>query len=95
MYGILISAFNTILGFLLKKLIVQFVILFGLYFVIQAFVSVLGSFIPKPSDISGGLAGIASGSWYFMDLFAFSQGASLVVAAMVSKFLIRRIPIIG
>jgi Protein of unknown function (DUF2523) len=95
MYGILISAFNTILGFLLKKVIVQFFVLFALYFVIQTFVTVLGSFIPKPSDITGGLSSIASGTWYFMDLFAFSQGASLVVSAMVSKFLIRRIPLIG
>jgi Protein of unknown function (DUF2523) len=95
MYGIFLSALNVVLGFVFKKLIVQFIILFAIYFTIQAFVTVLSGFIPKPSDISGGLAGIAAGSWYFMDLFAFSQGASLVVAALVSRFLIRRIPLIG
>jgi Protein of unknown function (DUF2523) len=95
MYGIMMSVFNVALGFVFKKLIVQFVILFAFYYIIQAFVSVLAGFLPNPSDITGGLGAITSGSWYFMDLFAFSDGASLVVSAVVSRFLIRRIPLIG
>lgn len=95
MYGILISAFNSILGFILRQVVVKFVVMFALYFVIQAFVSVLGGFIPSPSSLSGALGSLTSGSWWFMDLFVFSQGASLVVTALVYRFLIRRIPLIG
>lgn len=95
MYGILISAFNTILGVVFRQVVVKFVVIFALYFVIQAFVSVLGGFIPSPTSLTGALGSIASGTWWFMDLFAFSQGANLVVTAMVYRFLIRRIPLIG
>lgn len=95
MFGILLSALNTVLGFVLRQVVVKFVVLFALYFVISAFVSVLGGFIPDPSSMTGALSGIASGTWWFMDLFAFSEGAPLVVTALVYRFLIRRIPLIG
>lgn len=95
MYGILVSAFNTILGWIFQQVVVKFIVLFALYFVIQAFVSTLGSFIPDPSSMTGALSGLASGTWWFLDLFAFSQGASMIVTALVYRFLIRRIPLIG
>lgn len=95
MFGILISAFNTILAWIFQQVVVKFMVLFALYFVIQAFVSTLGSFIPNPANMTSALAGLASGTWWFLDLFAFSQGASMVVTALVYRFLIRRIPMIG
>jgi hypothetical protein len=95
MYGILLSALNVALGFIFRQVVVKFVVLFGLYFVIQEFLSVLVSFLPQASSLSGALAGLSSGMWWFMDLFAFSQGAALVVSALAYRFLIRRIPLIG
>jgi Protein of unknown function (DUF2523) len=95
MYGILLSAFNTILGFVFRQVVVKFVVLFSLYFVIQEFVGALSSLLPSPSSLSSSFAGVTSGMWWFLDLFGFSQGASLVVAAMAARFLIRRIPLIG
>lgn len=95
MFGILLSAFNTVLSFVLRQLVVKFVVLFALFFVIQAFVSTLGSFLPDPSSLTGALGSLTAGMWWFLDLFAFSQGAALVVTSMVYRFLIRRIPLIG
>lgn len=95
MFGILLSAFNTVLGFVFRQIIVKFIVLFGLFFVIQAFVSTLGSFLPDPASLTGALGALTSGMWWFLDLFAFSQGAPLVVTSMVYRFLIRRIPLIG
>lgn len=95
MFGILVSAFNTVLSWVFQQVVIKFLVLFAIYIVIQAFASVLGGFIPSPALMTGALAGIASGTWYFMDLFAFSQGAPMVVSALVYRFLIRRIPLIG
>lgn len=95
MYGILISAFNAVLAWVFQQVIIKFLVLFALYFVIQAFLSTLGGFIPNPTSLTGALGGIAGGTWYFLDLFAFSQGAPMVVTALVYRFLIRRIPLIG
>lgn len=95
MFGILVSALNVALGFLLRQLVVKFVVLFALYFVVQAFVSVLGGFLPNVSTLNGAFGGIAAGTWWFLDLFAFSQGLPLVITAFAYRFLIRRLPVIG
>lgn len=95
MFGILVSAFNVMLGFVFRQLVVKFVVLFALYFVVQAFVGVLGGFIPNVSTLNGAFGGIAAGTWWFLDLFAFSQGLPLVITAFAYRFLIRRIPLIG
>lgn len=95
MFGILTSAFNVALGFVFRQVVVKFVVLFALFFIIQAFVSTLGTFLPSPASLTGALGGLTSGMWWFLDLFAFTQGASMVVTAMVYRFLIRRIPLIG
>lgn len=95
MFGILLSALNTVLGFVFQQVVVKFLVLFALFFVIQAFVSTLGSFLPDPASLTGALGSLTAGMWWFLDLFAFSQGAALVVTAMVYRFLIRRIPLIG
>lgn len=95
MFGILVSAFNVMLGFVFRQLVVKFVVLFALYFVVQAFVGVLGGFIPDVSTLNGAFGGIAAGTWWFLDLFAFSQGLPLVITAFAYRFLIRRIPLIG
>jgi hypothetical protein len=97
MYGILLSALNTVLGFVLKSVIIKFGVFFALYFVVTGFVGVLQSsgLLPSSSAVSGALGGIPSGVWYFLDLFAVSQGIPLILAAMLARFIIRRIPFIG
>jgi hypothetical protein len=69
--------------------------MFALYFVIQDLLSFLGSFVPTPSSLTGALASLDSGTWYFLDLMCFSTGLPLVVTAVVYRFLIRRMPLIG
>lgn len=95
MFGILVSAFNTVLAFVFRQVLVKFVVLFALYFIIQEFASALGGFLPDPSSLTGALGSLPADMWWFLDLFGFSQGAPLVVTAMVYRFLIRRIPLIG
>lgn len=95
MYGIILSAINTALAFVFKQIIVKFFVLFAIFFVIQAFVSVLGTYVPDPAKLDTALGSLTNGTWWLLDMFAFTQGASLVVTASVYAFLIRRIPLIG
>jgi hypothetical protein len=97
MFGILVSAFNVVLGFVFRSILVKFVVMFALYFVVTGFVSVLANsgLLPSASSLSSSLGGIPSTVWYFLDLFSVSFGLKLVVAAMAAKFIIRRIPFIG
>lgn len=49
MFGILISALNTLLGFVFRSLIIKFVVFFALYFVVQGFVEILVELLPELS----------------------------------------------
>jgi hypothetical protein len=95
MFGIFLSALNSILGFVFRSFIVKFVLYFGLYFVTTEFISVIDSLLPNASTLNSAFAGISSGVWYFLDLFAFSQGLPLLMSAVITRFIIRRLPIIG
>lgn len=95
MYGILISAFNSILGTLLRQVIFKFVFFGAVYAAVMLLVPYLSSLLPSTMNLSSALAGIPASMWYFLDLLAFSQGVPLIVAAYATRFLVRRMPVIG
>lgn len=97
MFGILLSAFNAVLGFVLRSVIVKFVVYFALFFITTEFIEVLttSGILPSASSLSGALGGIPSAVWFFLDLFNISFGLPVILTAYVSRFIIRRIPIIG
>lgn len=95
MYGILVSALNTALGFILKGIIVKFVLFFGLYYVVSEFIEYLSTKLPTFSGLPAELSEMPSGLWYFLDLFQISPGISICISAALLRFMIRRIPLIG
>ena len=95
MFGILLSAFNTALAWVFRSLLVKFGVFFALYFITSEFVGLLVNLIPGTSSINGTLSGLGAGTWYFLNVFMFTQGLSMVVSAYATRFVIRRIPIIG
>lgn len=97
MYGILLSAFNSVLTFVLRSVLVKFVLFFGLFFVTTEFIQVLSAsgLLPSAASLSGVMGGVPSAVWYFLDLFIFPVGFSALLSAWVTRFIIRRIPLIG
>lgn len=95
MFGIVLSALNVAVGFILRSVVVKFVVFFGLFFVTTEFVSVLSSLLPDSSSVAGALVGIPAGVWYFLDLFNVTAGIPLLLSAWATRFIIRRIPVIG
>lgn len=95
MFGIVLSALNVILGFVFRSVIVKFVLFFGLFFVTTEFISILSPLLPNSSSLTGALGGIPAGVWYFLDLFNLSAGLPLLMSAWATRFIIRRIPLIG
>lgn len=95
MFGILLSAFNVVLGFVFRSLIVKFVVFFGLFFITTEFMQIVDGLLPDGSAFSSALGGIPAAVWYFLDLFNVSAGIPILVSAWVTRFIIRRIPIIG
>ena len=95
MYGLLLSAANGLLGFVFRSIIVKFVLYFALFFVVTEFIQVISPLLPTATGLSNSLGGLPSGVWYFLDLFNVSYGIPTVVSAMTTRFLIRRLPVIG
>lgn len=95
MFGILVSAFNSVLAWIVRSVLVKFVVFFALYFITTEFVAVITGLLPTSSPLNGALSGITANTAYFLDVFALQSGLSLVVSAYATRFLIRRIPVIG
>lgn len=95
MFGIFLSVFNVVLAWVVRSVLVKFVVFFGLYFITTEFISVITNLLPNSSALNGALSGITPSLAYFLDAFALKTGLSLLVAAYVTRFLIRRIPVIG
>lgn len=95
MFGILLSALNSILGWVFRGLVIKFVVFTALYLIVYELVSVMASWLPSGASLTSAFAGIGAGTWYFLDLFAVSVGVPLLVSAYLTRFIIRRIPVIG
>jgi len=97
MFGIVLSALNVVLAFVMRSLIGRFFAYFVLYFITTEFVAVLQSegVLPSAASLNGAFGGIGSDIWYFLDLCGFDVGAPAIVSAYAMRFIIRRIPVIG
>ncbi|WP_368648912.1 DUF2523 domain-containing protein [Castellaniella ginsengisoli] len=95
MFGIVLSALNVVLAFIVRSVLVKFVFFFGLYFVTSEFIPVLMGLLPNSGFLSSSFGGIPSSVAYFLNLFMVPQGISMVFSAYVTRFIIRRIPVIG
>lgn len=95
MFGILLSALNVVLGFVVRSVLVKFVTFFALFFITTEFVAVIANILPNGNALGNTLGGIPSGVWYFLDLFNVTAGIPLLLSAWVTRFIIRRIPVIG
>lgn len=95
MFGILLSASYAVLAWLVRSVLVKFVVFFGLYFVTTEFMAVLIPRLPGTSAVFSLLNTIPPFFGYLLNLFEFPTGLALVFNAFVTRFVIRRIPLIG
>lgn len=95
MFGIVLSALNAALGFVFRGVVVKFAVMFAAWFVAVELIDALIPYIPGVSSLSSSLAALPPTLWYFLDLMKLDVGIPLVLAALSTRFLIRRIPFVG
>ena len=95
MFGILLSALYSALGFVLRSVLVKFAAFFALFFVTTEFIQLVVPLLPGASSLTSAFANQAPGVWFFLDLFKVGFGVSACLSAYVTRFIIRRIPVIG
>ena len=94
MFAILMSFGYSLLAWLLRSILVKFVVMFALFFVASSFVAYLAPMLPGASAITSAFAAIPGGVWWVLDLFQVPLGLKLVLTGYVTRFAIRRMPII-
>lgn len=95
MYGILLSALFSAITWLFRSVLIKFFVFFALYFVASDFIAYLLPKLPGADALTQAFGGIPAGVWYVLDLFKVPVGLQLCLAAYVTRFAIRRIPVIG
>ncbi|HAH9920838.1 TPA: DUF2523 domain-containing protein [Escherichia coli] len=95
MFGIMTSVLYGVLGFLLRSVIVKFTVFFALYFIVQEFVPLILDMVNRQLPILALISSIPDSLKYFFSVFKVIDGINIILSAFVTRFIIRRIPVIG
>lgn len=95
MLNIILAALKYFFGYLIRSTIAKFFLYFALFFVVKEFIAVLLPLFPGASMLTNALNLLTPGTWFFLDLFKFDVAVNLSLAAFVTRFIIRRVPILG
>ncbi|MFJ5359702.1 DUF2523 family protein [Pectobacterium sp. CHL-2024] len=92
----MLAALYTALSFLLRSVVMKFGIMFALFFVVQEFFPVLMSLVNvSPLPLVELFDQLPDSVWYFLNIFQVPTGIAMMVSAIITRFIIRRIPLIG
>lgn len=95
MYAILTSAFNAVLAWVFTLARIKYVALGVVFLVVYELFQWVASLLPSLTIVCDALAYLPYGTWYFLNMVNFSQGVTIIVGAFVTRFLIRRLPVVG
>lgn len=94
----MLAILAPLISWIFRTVVIKFVVLTAIFAVLAVVIPVAINLISPfigVSSLTGAFAGIPSGMWWFLDLFNLSYGVPLLIAAFVTRFLIRRLPVIG
>ncbi|OOF58373.1 DUF2523 family protein [Rodentibacter myodis] len=86
------------LAFVFGKMIPKFFAFFALYFIVAEFTPILIDLIGANgiiSNISQLFNGLPTMALYFLSLLKVGTGMQIIFSAYITRFIIRRIPVIG
>lgn len=88
--------FGGFIDFLFKGIVSKFFLFFVLFYITTEFIPiVIDWFLPKSTNLAELFVSLPDSIWYFLNLLQFPIGVPLVISSMVTRFVIRRLPIIG
>ncbi|EDQ5814825.1 DUF2523 domain-containing protein [Salmonella enterica subsp. enterica] len=89
------SVLYGVLGFLLRSVIVKFTVFFALYFIVQEFVPLILDMVNRQLTLFALISSIPDSLKYFFSVFKVIDGINIILSAFVTRFIIRRIPVVG
>jgi hypothetical protein len=86
------------LNWIFRGIVIKFVLMTGLFalltFLVPLVIGYIAPFIGV-ANLTNSFAGLDAGVWFFLDFFALGYGVPLMISAYITRFLIRRLPVIG
>lgn len=86
---------TSVISWFVRSVLVKFFIMFSLFFVVSEFIPILVKLLPNSTNLSDLFNLLPDSVWFFLNYFKIPTGITLVISALLTRFLIRRIPIIG
>lgn len=87
-----------IISWIFREIVVKFLVFTALFVLLAFLIPKAIAFITPwigTSGLTNAFGGLGSGVWFFLDFFQLAYGVPLVISAFVTRFLIRRLPVIG
>jgi hypothetical protein len=85
-------------AFIFRDVVIKFFVFTTIFLLLRVFVPLAIEYLLPFLGIDGltsAFSGLSPGVWYFLDFFGISAGVPLLISAAVTRFLIRRLPVIG
>jgi hypothetical protein len=94
----MLAILAPLVSWIFRGVVVKFVILTGIFGLMAIVIPYAITLIAPHIGVAGltnTFAVIPSGVWWVLDLFNLAYGMPIVISAYVTRFLIRRLPLIG
>jgi hypothetical protein len=86
------------LNWIFRGIVIKFVLMTSLFalmtFLVPLVIGYVAPFVGV-ANLTNAFTGLDAGVWFFLDFFALGYGVPLMISAYVTRFLIRRLPVIG
>lgn len=89
---------SKLLNFIFRKTVPKFFLFFALFYLVLEFTPVLMRWVGGDEmilSLNSSLGAIPSTVGYFLEPFRIDLGLKLIVSALITRFIIRRVPLMG
>lgn len=93
----IVNLFSSLIGWIFRASTVKFIVFTALTLVLGPLMALLMQLVDSSglANINGLVQAIPEGIRFYMAIFKFDVGLPMLVAAYLTRFFIRRLPIVG
>lgn len=93
----LASLVSSVVSFVFSEIVIKFTVLLAVFLLVTLLFPFVISFLSPftGANFLSAFSSIPAHVWFFIDFFALDVGLPILISAHVSRFLIRRLPLIG
>jgi hypothetical protein len=98
MWPMLLSFLWTAVSFIFRTVVIKFFIFSALFVLLTELLPIvlrLLNFSHFVAGMQGSMVHIPPSVWFFLNAFRFDVGVPLILTAYATRFIIRRLPVVG